>query len=83
MGAGVVHDLKHEALLGNPKGMLKDLCAFLGLNADERYYDDCASIIFKSPHKTRADVDWNQELIESVRQQMGRFSFLCGYSYKD
>ena len=80
---GAVYDLKHETLITHPKSTLKELCGFVGLSASENYCDDCASIIFKSPHKTRAGVDWNQELIDAVRQQMGKFSFLGGYSYDD
>ena len=80
---GAVHDLRHEALINSPKNTLKDLCAFLGLSAGESYYTDCASIIFKSSHKTRNDVEWTEELIKSVKQQMGNFPFLAGYGYND
>lgn len=80
---GAVYDLKHEALITNPQNTLRDLCGFVGLSAGESYCDDCASIVFKSPNKTRAGVDWDQELIESVKQQMSKFAFLGGYSYDD
>ncbi|MGH7853042.1 MAG: sulfotransferase family protein [Candidatus Binatia bacterium] len=80
---GAVHDLKHEALITDPKNALKDMCGFVGLSAGESYYVDCASIIFKSSHQTRNDVEWNEELIDSVKQQMGKFSFLAGYGHDD
>ena len=80
---GAVHDLRHEALISDPKNTLKDLCGFLGLNAGVSYYADCASIIFKSSHKSRSEVEWNQELIDSVNQQMSTFPFLAGYAYDD
>jgi sulfotransferase family protein len=78
---GAVHDLRHETLITDPKSALKDLCGFVGLSAGESYYNDCAGIIYKSPHKSRHDVKWTPELIDSVKQQMGRFPFLDGYSY--
>ena len=80
---GAVYDLRHEALINNPKNTLKDLCGFFGLSAGEDYYTDCASIIFKSSHKTRADVEWNPELINSVKRQMDKYPFLAGYAYED
>jgi hypothetical protein len=80
---GSVHDLRHEALISDPKNTLKDLCGFLGLRAGDSYYADCASIIFKSSHKSRTEVEWNRELIDSVKQQMSTFPFLTGYAYGD
>ena len=80
---GAVHDLKHEDLIGDPQSTLKKLCGFFGLSADDKYYKDCASIIFKSSHKTRHDVEWSPELVASVKQQMSRFEFLSGYAYED
>lgn len=78
-----VHDLKHEALIADARGVLRSLCAFVGLNASEDYLHDCASIIYKSPHKSRHEVVWTPQLIESVNQQMGRFAHLRGYTHED
>lgn len=83
VASGAVHDLKHDVLIGNPKTTLKHLCGFVGLSAEESYYKDCASIIFKTSHKTRHDVAWSPELIGSVKQQMSRFPFLSGYTYEE
>ena len=80
---GAVHDLKHEALITNPKSTLKDLCGFVDLSAGDSYYNDCASIIYKAPNKSRHNVEWTPQLIDSVKQQMGRFPYLDGYSYAD
>jgi hypothetical protein len=76
-----VYDLRHESLVGDPAGALKDLCGYLELSASETYYQNCAGIVHKSPHKSRTEVPWNPELIDSVKSQMSRFSFLSGYSY--
>jgi hypothetical protein len=83
VGPGVVYDIRHENLILHPQNALQGLCAFLGLSTEEGYFEDCASIIFKSPHKTRNDVDWSEESIVSVRRQAARFAFLSGYSYDD
>lgn len=80
---GAVYDLNHEALISDPERTLKDLCRFVGLSAGGNYCKDCAGIIFKSPHKTRADAEWNRDLIESVKRRMDGFPFLSGYSYDE
>ena len=83
LAKGAVHDLRHEHLVADPKVTLKGLCDFLGVSADESYYEDCASIVYKSPHKSRSEVPWNQELIAAVKSRMSRFGFLEGYSYDE
>jgi sulfotransferase family protein len=82
-GLGAVYDLKHETLISDPQSALKDLCGFVGLGAGESYCNDCASIIYKSPHKSRHEVEWTPELLDSVKRQMDRFPYLTGYSYED
>jgi Sulfotransferase family len=79
----LVYDLRHEDLIDNPTGTLKDLCGFLGLSANESYYQDCASIVYKSPHKSFAEVAWNRTLIDAVNAKMSRFDFLSSYSYAE
>lgn len=81
--AAMIYDLKHEDLIADPKSALQSLCGFLGLTAEPSYYEDCASIIFKSPRKTRKDMGWTPELVASVREQSSQFPFLRGYSYDD
>ena len=63
-------DVKHESLIENPKKELKRICDFLGLEATEGYLQDCASIIYKKPHKSRADAPWNPELIKEIDERM-------------
>ena len=78
-----IFDLKHETLIANPKQSLKDLCNFFGLETANVYLENCASIVFKSPHQSRTSIEWSDELIELVKSEIDKFSFLNGYSYKD
>lgn len=78
-----VYELKHESLIADARGALRGLCAFVRLGAAENYVDDCASLVYKSPHKSRHEVVWTPELIENVEKQMSRFAHLGGYSYQD
>jgi len=79
--SATMYDLHHERLVADPKETLRKLCGFLGVRADDEYCEDCASLIYKSPHESRLEVSWSPELIADVKLQMSRFSFLADYSY--
>ena len=76
-------DLRHESFVEDPKNFLKEICFFLGADAPDDYLDDCAKIVFKSPHKTRYNTQWNSAFIDTVKERMAKFTFLGGYSFKD
>ena len=78
-----IFDVRHESLIADPRPVLKEFCNFFGVEATKDYLDDCASIIFKSPKKTRFNLYWSDESIELVRNKIEQFEFLKGYSYED
>ena len=83
LGNDAVIDVRHESLMEDPKSVLRELCGFLGLGYEDDYLEDCASIVFKSPHKSRYEVEWDDEMLDVVRAGICRFDFLEGYSYED
>ena len=50
-------DVRHESFVEDPARHLGDLCRFLGLEYSDDYLKDCASIIFRSPSKSRHKVE--------------------------
>ncbi len=76
-----IFDLKQESLILDPQKTLKELCDFLKIKTTSEYLNDCASIIFKSPHKTRETIQWKEEEIELVKSKMLKFDFLKEYCY--
>jgi sulfotransferase family protein len=76
-------DVRLESFIGDPKPHLDQLCSFLGVKAEERYLQDCAGIVFKSPKKSRFDIQWDHESVCKVSERMKEFSFLTGYAYDD
>ena len=76
-------DVRHESLIDDPRNIVQELCTFLGVETTQDYLDDCASIIFKSPKKTRFNLQWSKESIELVKNQIDQFEFLRGYSYEN
>jgi len=83
VGGDQVFDLRHEALIDAPEELLGALCNFLGLERIEDYLEDCASLVFDSPRKTRYDVEWDAGTITAVQEGIDRNEFLRGYSYED
>lgn len=76
-------DLRHESLVEDPGLHLGRLCNFLDLEYSEQYLQDCASIVFESPTKSRYKVAWDADSIRTVRGRISEFDFLRGYSYED
>lgn len=76
-------ELRHETFIEDPKALLRDLCQFLGVDTPVDYLSDCASIVYKTPHKSRYDVEWNLESIDIVKNKIKKYPFLSGYSYED
>ncbi|NEO00180.1 MAG: hypothetical protein F6K50_33375 [Moorea sp. SIO3I7] len=68
-------------MLNNPEVALRELCNFLGQQAEPGYLKDSVSILYKSPQRTREKVQWNAKAIDLVKKEIERFDFLKGYSY--
>jgi hypothetical protein len=77
-----VLDVRHESFVDDPKSSLRELCSFLGIGHDRSYLEDCAGIVFKSPHKSRYDIEWDAASLAAVRDGIHRFDSLKGYSYE-
>ena len=75
-------DLQHESFIANPQVILRGLCQFLGVDASDDYLNDCASIVYKSPHRSRYDARWDGKLIDAVKKRIAEFPFLAGYSFE-
>jgi sulfotransferase family protein len=74
-------ELTQEMFIENPKGLMIQLCDFLGIEADQGYLADCASIVFVAPHQTRYQQSWNRAQIHRVENLTLKYPFLEGYSF--
>ena len=77
-----IFELKHEAFLENPQNYLTDVCEFLEVETTSSYLDDCSSIVYKSPHKSRYEINWDSQSIDLVSKMIDNFSFLQSYSFE-
>jgi len=72
---------RHEDFIASPRERLRELCAFLDLEASEDYLDSCAGVLFGSPNASRRSAAWAPEQIEQVQRIIARHDFLEGYAY--
>jgi hypothetical protein len=74
-----VFDLRLEDLVEEPKRVLSDCCAFLGVPAGDDYLEACSKIVFGKPNQTRGKVDWPEERLREVEERMRAYDFLARY----
>lgn len=74
--------IRHEAMIRDPRSILSDLCAFLGLEPYPGYLDDCCSIVFRAPTYTRRKVAWPAALVRDVERRARAYRFLDGYEFE-
>lgn len=79
--AGEVIDVMQEEFIADPRKVLNEILAFLGIDATKEYLDHCADVVYSAPNQSRHRGDWTKERIERVSKQLPRFDFLEGYSY--
>jgi hypothetical protein len=80
LGSSGFISIHHEDIVVRPVEELSRLCDFVGLRADNNYLKDCASIIFKSPNRSRAKVGWTTAQRTRVAQQCLLRQWLARYA---
>lgn len=75
--------IHYDDFVANPKQSLTEMCQFLGVDAPADYLDDCASIIYKSPSRTRSKLPWSEDLIAYSQTRINSIPYLSRYSYLD
>lgn len=74
---------RHEELTRDAQGTLSRLCGFLGLEPDDAYLQDCATLVRPSAHRSRDKANWTPDLIRSIEQRMRDYEFLDPYSFEN
>jgi len=71
----------HEDFIRAPKAALTAVCTHVGLDVDEQYLTECASIVFERPTGPRRRISWRPEQVADVARRSRSFSFLDGYEF--
>jgi hypothetical protein len=75
-------EVSHEDFISDARLYLRQLTAFLGVEASPEYLDACSGIVFSKPHQTRHDAPWTDEIIASVTRRIQDYPFLANYSFE-
>jgi hypothetical protein len=78
-----VIDVYLDELSAAPIATLRRVIGRLGLDADEKYLNDCASIVFQSPRQTRRGVDWPVDLRTRMSAELRNIDHLCRFAPAD
>lgn len=79
----MLHTIRYEGLVGEPRLHLQELCHFLDIEATDDYLDACVDILHDSPEQSRSVIDWQAPWIQVVEEAIDRVPFLKGYGYHD
>ncbi len=75
--------VRHEDLIYDTKGFLRAMNYFIGVEPYDDYLDACASIIFKTPAKSREKIRWDDASIGIIENRIDKYGFLSGYSFEN
>src|SRR5512143_157794 len=73
--------VRYEDFIHDPKMHLTQICRFLGIDVSYDYLIACTSILHEEPDQNRHMVQWDSKWIEVVKNRIGRYDFLEGYSF--
>jgi len=76
-------DIHHDDLIADPRGILTELCGFLGVTAPADYLGDCAEVVFSAPEHTRSAVQWTQELRQRLARELAPYPAFARYRFDD
>lgn len=75
-----VLDVYLDDLIARPEATLHGLLQRLGMSADEAYLRACASILFRTPRRTRDRVRWPEGLRGEIDRRLAGIPFLARFA---
>lgn len=73
--------VRYEHVVADPVGTLRELCAFVGVDATPGYLTACAALISGDTRRSRDRVAWAPQQIAAVEDLIGSRAALDGYSF--
>ncbi|MGO9344234.1 MAG: sulfotransferase [Acidimicrobiales bacterium] len=74
-------EIRYEDVISSPSAALTDLCGFLGVEPDDDYLTDCASIVHPPARRARDLIKWTSDDCRRVSQIIERYHLLDAYSF--
>lgn len=76
-------NIRHESLIENSQKVLEEINDFLGVDTPNAYVENGSKIIYNKPHKSRHETKWNEQLINTIRENIDKYDFLKNYEYSE
>ena len=74
-------EIHGKDLILDPRGTLLKLCGSLGVTCSDNYLDICSNKIYKTESRTRHLVNWTNESLQMVQQNIENYSLLKEYTF--
>ena len=74
-------EIHGKDLILDPRGTLLKLCGSLGVICSDNYLDICSNKIYKTESRTRHLVNWTNEGLQMVQQNIEKYSLLKEYTF--
>ena len=74
-------EIHGKSLIFDPRGTLLKLCSNLGVTCSKNFLDICNSKIYKTQSRTRHLINWTNERLQIVQQNVKKYSSLKGYTF--
>ena len=74
-------EIHGKDLISDPRGNLLKLCNHVGVNCSNDYLDICSNKVFKNESKTRRLIEWTDQQLQMIQQNIDKYSDLKGYSF--
>jgi len=71
----------HEEFIKSFPTEFSKILTFINLKFDTTFIENCKSIIYKEPHKSRNKINWPDDLLNFVQDRIKKYPFLQQYEY--
>ena len=82
LGPSQLLSVRYEDFVQGKGTKLKELCQFLGLQAEPDYLQACTGILHDAPETSRQWVTWDESHIAQVAEKISQYDFLNGYTFE-
>jgi len=76
-----VIEIHGKDLILDPRGTLLKMCNDLGVTCSDNYLEMCSNKIYKTESKTRYMIQWTDDQLQMVQQNIEKYSSLRGYNF--
>ena len=74
-------EIHGKDLIFDSRGILLKLCDHIRVNCSNHYLEICENKIYKAEARTRQNIEWPDEQLKVIQQNIEKYDNLMGYSF--